>query len=134
VLGLVGLLFGILLRPFTQFIMREYHDAQRDGLEVRFQKYAVRTQLRLSQGVAALLLAGFWSTAGSRANRPEFVAVCGHSCSAQAYTIRHGDPDDHESAGFGNACKRRINGFTAGGRGAIYAVGDSAASFMERRP
>jgi len=60
VLGLATLPMALLLRPFSQFTMREYHDALAAGRQRAFVRFARRGQLLLAVAVAvpfALVLA-----------------------------------------------------------------------------
>ena len=45
--GAVGLGLGLVARPFTQFAMREYHEAQTRGRGKAFEQYILKRQLQL---------------------------------------------------------------------------------------
>ena len=57
-IGLTALVIGMVVRPFTQFATREFHDAATAGNEWKFHAYAFRGQLLISTSTAALLITG----------------------------------------------------------------------------
>lgn len=56
--GAAALATGLAIRPLAQFAMREFHDAERDGLSAEFECYARGLQLRSGAVIAVLLVAG----------------------------------------------------------------------------
>ena len=57
-IGLTALVIGMVVRPYTQFAMREFHDAATAGNEWKFHAYALRGQLLISTAAAVLLTTG----------------------------------------------------------------------------
>ena len=57
-LGTVTFLIGLLIRPFIQFVMREYHDALSQGEEAPFRTFTRRSLIWLAGGTAILLAGG----------------------------------------------------------------------------
>ncbi len=58
VIGLIVFPMSLLIYPFSQFCMREYHDEAQAGNQARFLGFARRAQLGLAAGVAAMFVLG----------------------------------------------------------------------------
>jgi O-antigen/teichoic acid export membrane protein len=74
IVGVVGLCSGVVVRPFAQFAMREYHDAVTRKSEQHFQSFARSVQLRNSV-VCALCAIGILQAFRMMFQSPGLVAT-----------------------------------------------------------